>query len=59
MVVGDKVIVTKRLNGHEFQIGETVEIFEYDHESNDYNCTNGVMYWWLTEDEFKPLNQEQ
>lgn len=57
MVVGDKVLVTKRLYGHEFQIGETVEIFEYDHEANDYNCTNGIRHWWLTKDEFEPAEQ--
>lgn len=51
--VGDKVRVTERKNGHEFEIGEVVEITDIHPIDNDYRCSNGYTNWYLKEDELK------
>jgi len=56
MVVGDKVRVTKEINGHFFEIGEEVVLAEEVPES--WRCQGENDWWWLTEEEFEPLNQE-
>lgn len=47
MKPGDKVIVTENYHGHEFKIGEQVEILEFDEKDSGYRCSNGEMSWWL------------
>jgi len=55
--VGDKVIVTKNLNGHRFEIGEIVELSYKFPGENSWKCTGKDDWWHLTEEEFKILNQ--
>ena len=59
MVVGDKVRVTKEINGHQFKIGEEVVLTEEASEYMSWRCQGENDWWWLTEEEFEPLNQEQ
>jgi len=56
MVVGDKVRVTKNIHGHQFEIGEEVVLTE--EVSKSWRCQGENDWWWLTEEEFEPLNQE-
>ena len=58
MVVGDKVRVTKEINGHQFKIGEEVVLTEEVSEYMSWRCQGENDWWWLTEEEFEPLNQE-
>ena len=64
MVVGDKVRVTKEINGHQFKIGEEVVLAEEAvlaeevPEYMSWRCQGENDWWWLTEEEFEPLNQE-
>jgi hypothetical protein len=58
MVVGDKVRVTKEINGHFFEIGEEVVLAEEVPEYMAWRCQGENDWWWLTEEEFEPLNQE-
>lgn len=52
---GQKVKVIDKKNGHKFKIGEIVEITGVDSSANDgkgdYKCSNGINYWYLTDDE--------
>ncbi len=59
MVVGDKVRVTKEINGHQFEIGEEVILIEELSEPMSWRCQGKYDWWCLTEEEFEPLNQEQ
>lgn len=46
---GDIVIISDRLHGHHFKIGETVEILE--ESEDDYLASNGMDKWWVTDEE--------
>lgn len=50
--VGDKVVITKRKHGHQFSIGETVEIIKKT--SYDYQAKNeSGKLWWIMDDEIE------
>ena len=51
---GDKVKVTQCLYGHEFMIGEIIEL--QDAEDDGWFAVNEDDLWWLTEEEFEPIN---
>lgn len=53
MKPGDKVVVTAKLFGHGFELGEEIELVEYGEECDNWLCTNGRYEWFLTEQEFK------
>jgi len=54
MKVGDKVIVIDCQHGHEFRLGEELELLEYDETDQGWDCGNGGdKTWWLWEEEFK------
>lgn len=51
--VGIEVKITKRLHGHEFEIGEVVEIVGEEIDGNDifWWCSNGTEKWCIEADE--------
>lgn len=56
--VGDEAIVIAKIHGHRFPIGEEVEITfvpvwnEVEQRyGGGYECSNGIIAWWLEEDE--------
>lgn len=57
MKPGDKVVVIKNINSHQFQIGDIVEIVEEEEFSDDgvisYKCVDEDDYWWLTKEEIE------
>lgn len=57
MKVGDKVKVTKEINGHQFQIGEKLTLIEELSDPGSWRCQGKDDWWALTEDEFELLNQ--
>lgn len=58
MKVGDKVRVTKRLYGHDFNIGEIVTLVE-DCRS-DWQCKGEGFYsWHLKECEFEAIEEDK
>lgn len=59
MTIGDIVIVAARENGHEFNIGQYVEIIDR-HEDDIFACRSLLtdVIWWLTEDELR-IGKEQ
>ncbi len=60
MVVGDKVKVISVKFGHGFKLGQIVTIQGFDPEDNGYSCVDeNNISWWLYENEFELLNQEQ
>lgn len=54
---GQKVKVIAKRCGHEFEIGELVEIKFADQESNngkgDYKCSNVKESWFLIDEELE------
>ena len=59
--VGRKVIVTKRMYGHEFEIGETILVVHYSTGTNDYLCRSledSSIDWWLQPEEFKDVHND-
>lgn len=50
--VGDKVVITERKHGHQFNIGETVKIVSKS--SYDYRAKNeSGKTWWIMDDEIE------
>ena len=51
--IGEKVKITRRIYGHDFGIGDIVEIFEYNPtQTSSWKCFDSSgMVWWLSEDE--------
>lgn len=50
--IGRKVEVNRCFHGHDFEIGEIVEIIEHEpRETASWLCTNGKDNWWLSESE--------
>ena len=51
--VGIEVKITKRIHGHEFEIGEVVEIVDKEIDGSDviWWCSNEVGKWCIEEDE--------
>ena len=54
---GQKVKVIAKEYGHEFEIGEVVEIIFADKNSGngfgDYKCSNGLTSWYLVDEEIE------
>lgn len=50
---GEKAVVKKRINGHEFKIGVTVVI--EDKSEADYRCRYRNDCWWLDDSELSKL----
>ena len=51
---GDSVRVIKCLYGHEFKIGEIIELLNA--EDDGWFAINENDKWWVTEEEFEPIN---
>lgn len=55
--IGKTVVVERELYGHEFKIGEEVEIINYNPEALfdvNFKCQNRKGYiWWLSDKEFR------
>lgn len=50
--IGEKVVVTHCIYGHEFENGVTVEIVDHDPTvTTSWLCSDGKNSWWLSEDE--------
>lgn len=49
--IGDKVEIIAKKHGHNFNIGDIVEICTVG--KDDYNARNAKANWWITADEFK------
>ena len=52
---GDKVVITDRICGHNFNIGEAVMI-TYVCKGGDYDATNGKDNWFVTDKEVKEVD---
>tara|TARA_R110000851_G_scaffold182936_1_gene332020 strand:+ start:60 stop:257 length:198 start_codon:yes stop_codon:yes gene_type:complete len=54
---GQKVKVIAKEYGHEFEIGEVVEIIFANknacHSTGDYKCSNGIETWFLIDQEIE------
>ena len=50
---GKSVRITHCIYGHEFEIGEVVQIVDYygDGGRAEWYCTNGKTYWYISENE--------
>ena len=55
--VGDNAKIVARTYGHEFDIGALVKIIEVRGEYRNYEATNGVETWYVTEDEIEPVTE--
>lgn len=61
--VGDVVVITQRLNGHLFEIGEKVEIIKIDGD-NCYKakplhgCEDYDVCWWVGEAEIRKISKQ-
>ena len=53
---GDSVRVTKNRSGHEFEINSIVTLEEYNTKDKDWFCVKDEKGWYLTEEEFEPIN---
>ena len=50
--LGKTVVVNRCIYGHEFNLGETVDIIDYEpSQTTSWLCSNGKNQWWLSEDE--------
>ena len=50
--LGKTVMVNRCIYGHEFNLGETVDIVDYEpSQTTSWLCSNGKNQWWLSEDE--------
>jgi len=57
---GDAVRVTARLTGHEFELGEIVELIRYyedDTDAGQWKAEGKNDYWWLSEEEFELVEE--
>lgn len=59
--VGKKVMICGQKHGHEFEIGQVVEIVGYDEDARvlRWVCKNGEERWWISEDEATVLKEEE
>lgn len=51
---GDIAIVSDKKNGHQFNIGDVVEIEKYFSIANDYRAVDGNDFWYLADEELIP-----
>lgn len=51
--VGDVVYVCDRQEGHQFELGEEVQIIKAKPATDAYQCSNGKEIWWLNSTEFE------
>ena len=50
--IGEKVVVTHCIYGHEFENGVIVKIVDHKQtETSSWLCSDGKNSWWLSEDE--------
>ena len=58
-VIGSKLVVTSRLYGHHFQLGEIVQVTYVDDDSYPSYCCIGMQgnCWWLNHDEVSPCRE--
>jgi hypothetical protein len=50
--VGQKVVITERLYGHDFEIGQIVKLLFYDISNGEWEASDGNDAWYLREEEF-------
>jgi hypothetical protein len=59
--IGQKVRVVARTQGHNFEIGETLEVVLLDPNANsgkgDYLCRNEKKRWYLVDDELEAVEE--
>ena len=50
--IGQRVVVTHCIYGHEFNEGTTVEIVDHEpSQTTSWLCSDGQCSWWLSEEE--------
>jgi hypothetical protein len=50
--LGKRVKIDRCIYGHNFEIGQTVEIIDHEKsQKTDWLCTDGTNSWWISEDE--------
>ncbi len=50
--LGKIVKIDRCIYGHNFEIGQTVEIVDHEaSQTTSWLCTDGTNSWWLSEDE--------
>ena len=55
---GQKVVITEKLYGHMFEIGQVVELVSYNISNNEWEAYDGDESWYLREDEFSDARLE-
>lgn len=50
---GDTVYVCDQQEGHQFQLGEELQIIKAKPVTDAYMCSNGKEIWWLNSSEFE------
>ena len=50
--VGQKVVITEEISGHEFEIGQIVKLLFYDISTQEWEAEDGNEAWYLREEEF-------
>ena len=50
--IGQRVVITEKLYGHMFDVGQVVKLTFYDISSNDWEAEDGNNYCYIREDEF-------
>jgi len=55
--IGQKVVITDNISGHEFEIGQIVKLLFYDISNGEWEAYGGEV-WYLVEDEFADLGIE-
>lgn len=50
--LGKRVKIDRCIYGHNFEIGQTVEIVDHEaSQTTSWLCTDGTNSWWLSEEE--------
>lgn len=55
-LIGEKIKITKCLHGHEFQIGEIVEIIDIDNDWSYVAKSKSDKTYWITDEEFELIH---
>lgn len=55
--IGDKVEIIDNTSGHEFEIGEVVEIIEYS--GPDYKAANGDEWWYIKDKDIRKVGGDK
>ena len=50
--VGQRIVITEKLYGHSFDIGQVVKLTFYDISNNEWEAEDGNDYCYIRENEF-------